>query len=188
MSCPRPRATRSHPSPSRQPQEPSFSSRHGTRRSTATISLAARARRTYSTPMNIGRLCWMCVSVPMIMRHSRPAWTGRSTSRHIAFARASRSLELTRSRRIDLESGEKTVLSKHAAPVRCVTYSRSHCKFTLAHCCAKLTRRQPFSSPRHGTAVSTSTTSKTLQASPSELPCQENLMPWPLAQPRLLSP
>ncbi|KAI5463803.1 WD40-repeat-containing domain protein [Mariannaea sp. PMI_226] len=28
--------------------------------------------------------------------------------------------------RIDLQSGEKTVLSKHAAPVRCVSYSRSH--------------------------------------------------------------
>ncbi|KAK7397959.1 mitotic spindle checkpoint protein Bub3 [Neonectria punicea] len=28
--------------------------------------------------------------------------------------------------RIDLESGEKTQLSKHAAPVRCVAYSRSH--------------------------------------------------------------
>ncbi|KAF4126544.1 cell cycle arrest protein BUB3 [Geosmithia morbida] len=28
--------------------------------------------------------------------------------------------------RIDLETGEMTALSKHAAPVRCVTYSRSH--------------------------------------------------------------
>lgn len=30
--------------------------------------------------------------------------------------------------RIDLETGEKTELSKHAAPVRCVAYSPTHCK------------------------------------------------------------
>ena len=30
-------------------------------------------------------------------------------------------------RRIDLESGEQSVLSKHAAPVRRVVYSRDHC-------------------------------------------------------------
>ena len=35
---------------------------------------------------------------------------------------------LTCTRRIDLESGDKTALSKHEAPVRCVTYSVGHGK------------------------------------------------------------
>lgn len=33
--------------------------------------------------------------------------------------------------RIDLQSGEKTLLSKHAAPVRCVVYSPAHCKLSF---------------------------------------------------------
>ena len=32
-------------------------------------------------------------------------------------------------RRIDLETGDQTVLSKHDAPVRRVVYSREHCTF-----------------------------------------------------------
>lgn len=33
-------------------------------------------------------------------------------------------------KRIDLESGEQTTLSKHTAPVRRVVYSKAHCKAT----------------------------------------------------------
>lgn len=35
--------------------------------------------------------------------------------------------------RIDLESGEQTVLSTHEAPVKSVVYSKEHCKFRYYH-------------------------------------------------------
>lgn len=34
--------------------------------------------------------------------------------------------ELTAEKRINLQTGEMTLLSKHDAPVRCVVYSRDH--------------------------------------------------------------
>lgn len=35
--------------------------------------------------------------------------------------------------RIDLESGEHTVLSTHEAPVKSVVYSKEHCNYLLHH-------------------------------------------------------
>lgn len=48
--------------------------------------------------------------------------------------------------RIDLESGEITALSKHAAPVRQVVYSREHCTLLLNYGSKELFLR--FSMPR----------------------------------------
>jgi hypothetical protein len=45
--------------------------------------------------------------------------------------------------RINLETGEQTVLSTHDAPVKSVVYSKEHCNFRLSNTRKLLTPSQP---------------------------------------------
>lgn len=63
----------------------------------------------------------------MIMKLLLLAWIGVLTSQWMRMG-TPRNVKLTTMNRIDLETGEKTLLSKHAAPVRSIAYSPKFCE------------------------------------------------------------
>ena len=55
-------------------------------------------------------------------------WIGRSRGRK-KLRKIGANIQLIVGIRINLESGEQTIMSAHAAPVKSVVYSKEHCKF-----------------------------------------------------------
>lgn len=62
------------------------------------------------------------------MRHSMVVQTTRSRGEQLS-VRLSDPKAYPRPYRINLETGEQTVLSEHAKAANCVVYNKEHCEF-----------------------------------------------------------